>query len=76
MLCWLPTEANVDGHPPLPLERMLRVYFMQQWFNFSVPQAEDALYVIKPTRRFAGVVGLLKERHLLLKSGTIVEANL
>jgi transposase, IS5 family len=34
---------------------MLRVYFMQQWFNFSDPQAEDSLYDIEPMRRFAGI---------------------
>lgn len=29
---------------PLELERTLRMYFMQQWFNLSDPRAEDALY--------------------------------
>ena len=63
------------GRPPLPLERMLRVYFMQQWFNLSDPQAEDALYDIEPMRRFAGVElaedtipdesTILRFRHLL-----------
>lgn len=43
------------GRPPMPLERMLRIYFMQQWFNLSDPQAEDALYDIEPMRRFAGI---------------------
>src|SRR5216117_4275459 len=44
-----------SGRPPLPLERMLRIYFMQQWFNLSDPQAEDALYDIEPMRRSAGI---------------------
>ena len=44
-----------SGRPPMPLEMMLRIYFMQQWFNLSDPQAEDALYDIEPMRRFAGV---------------------
>ena len=44
-----------SGRPPTPLERMLRIYFMQQWFNLSDPQAEDALYDIEPMRRFAGI---------------------
>jgi transposase, IS5 family len=43
------------GRPPMPLERMLRIYFMQQWFNLSDPQAEDSLYDIEPMRRFAGI---------------------
>ena len=39
-----------NGRQPMPLERMLRVYFMQHWFNLSDPQAEDALYDIEPMR--------------------------
>ena len=64
-----------NGRPPLPMERMLRVYFMQQWFNLSDPQAEDALYDIEPMRRFAGIElaedtipdesTILRFRHLL-----------
>jgi IS5 family transposase len=64
-----------SGRPPMPLERMLRVYFMQQWFNLSDPQAEDALYDIEPMRRFAGIElaedtipdesTILRFRHLL-----------
>ena len=66
-----------DGRQPLPLERMLRVYFMQQWFNLSDPQAEDSLYDIEPMRRFAGIelaedvvpdeTTILRFRHLLEK---------
>ena len=65
------------GRPPMPLERMLRIYFMQQWFNLSDPQAEDALYDIEPMRRFAGIElaedaipdesTILQFRHLLEK---------
>ena len=39
----------------MALERMLRIYFMQQWFNLSDPQAEDALYDMESMRRFAGI---------------------
>ena len=65
------------GRPPMPLERMLRIYFMQQWFNLSDPQAEDALYDIESMRRFAGIelaedaipdeTTILHFRHLLEK---------
>jgi len=41
------------GRPPMPLELMLRIYFMQQWFNLSDPQAEDSLHDIESMRRFA-----------------------
>jgi transposase len=64
-----------NGRQPMPLERMLRVYFMQHWFNLSDPQAEDALYDIEPMRRFAGIelaedvvpdeTTILRFRHLL-----------
>lgn len=43
------------GRPPIGIERMLRVYFLQQWFNLSDPQAEDAIYDIAPMRKFAGI---------------------
>ena len=64
-----------NGRQPMPLEQMLRVYFMQQWFNLCDPQAEDALYDIEPMRRFAGIelgedtvpdeTTILRFRHLL-----------
>jgi IS5 family transposase len=64
-----------SGRPPLPLERMLRIYFLQQWFNLSDPQAEDSLYDSESMRRFAGVeraedvvpdeTSILRFRHLL-----------
>jgi IS5 family transposase len=66
---------------------MLRIYFLQQWFNLSDPQAEDAIYDSESMRRFARVeLGddripdestILRFRHLLEKHGlteTIFEA--
>ena len=32
-----------NGTQPMPMERMLRIYFMQQWFNLSDPAMEDTL---------------------------------
>lgn len=43
------------GRPAMPLAVMLRIYFMQQWFNLSDPQAEDGLYDSESMRRFAGL---------------------
>lgn len=64
-----------NGTQPKPLEWMLRIYFMQNWFNLSDPQAEDSLYDIEPMRRFAGIElaedaipdesTILRFRHLL-----------
>jgi IS5 family transposase len=64
-----------NGTQPKPMQQMLRIYFMQTWFNLSDPQAEDALYDIESMRRFAGIELLghdipdestiLRFRHLL-----------
>jgi IS5 family transposase len=44
-----------SGRPPVGLERMLRLYFLQQWFNLSDPGLEDSLYESAALRRFAGI---------------------
>ena len=44
-----------NGRQPLGLEKMLRIYFLQQWFNLADPQAEDAIYDSESMRRFARV---------------------
>ena len=43
------------GRPPIPLERMLRIYFMQQWYGLSDEGVEDALYDSQALRGFAGI---------------------
>jgi IS5 family transposase len=43
------------GRQPLGLEKMLRIYFVQQWFDLSDPAAEDAIYDSESMRRFVGV---------------------
>jgi len=43
------------GRPPIGIERMLRIYFLQQWFNMSDPQAEDSLYDSAAMRNFVGI---------------------
>ena len=50
-----PKGSPAGGRPPLPLERMLRIYCLQQWYNLSDPAAEEALYDSLTMRRFAGV---------------------
>src|SRR5262249_39151443 len=44
-----------NGRPPVGVERMLRIYFLQQWFNLSDPAVEEALYDSAAMRRFAGI---------------------
>src|ERR1035438_9103024 len=48
-----PKEGN--GRPPIGLGIMLRIYFLQHWFNLSDPAAEEALYDSPALRGFAGV---------------------
>lgn len=43
------------GRPTVGLERMLRVYFLQQWFNLSDPSVEEALYDSRAMRAFVGI---------------------
>jgi transposase, IS5 family len=63
------------GRRPMGLEKMLRIYFLQHWFDLSDPAAEDAIYDSESMRRFVGVeLGedtvpdestILRFRHLL-----------
>lgn len=96
------------GRPPFPVETLLRVHFMQQWFTLSDPAMEEALHDIALFREFAGlswdsripdestilrfrhllekhkltdqilvvVNDLLRDKGLLLKAGTVVDATL
>jgi len=97
------------GRPPIGLERMLRIYFLQQWYALADEALEDALYDSQAMRTFAAidlsveavpdattllnfrhlleahdltqaifaeVNGLLRERKLLMKEGTIVDATI
>jgi IS5 family transposase len=44
-----------NGRPPIGVERMLRIYMLQQWFNLSDPGVEEALYDSLAMRRFVGI---------------------
>src|SRR5215470_16347070 len=44
-----------NGRPPVGLQRMLRIYFLQHWFNLSDPAVEEALYDSLSMRRFVGI---------------------
>lgn len=68
-----------NGRPPVGLERMLRIYFLQHWFNLSDPAVEEALYESASMRAFAGIdldsepapdeTTVCKFRHLLERNG-------
>ncbi len=50
-----PKVSEQGGRPPIPLERMLRIYFLQLWFNLSDPAVEEALYDSAAMRSFVGI---------------------
>jgi IS5 family transposase len=72
---YYPKRGN--GRPPIGLERMLRIHFIQHWFNLADLACAEALYDSASLRRFAGIdlgrepvpaaTTLLKFRHLLEK---------
>ena len=77
------------GRPPAGLERMLRIYFLQQWYGLADEALEDAIYDSQALRSFAGIdlssesvpdaTTLLHFRHLLeehaLTRGIFNEVN-
>jgi IS5 family transposase len=65
------------GRPPVGIERMLRLYFLQQWYSLSDELLEETIYDSLAMRIFTGIdlnsekvpdaTTLLKFRHLLEK---------
>ncbi len=70
-----PKMGHKGGRPAMPLEVMLRIYCLQQWYALSDPLAEESLYDSDAMRRFAGLelgddripdeTTILNFRHLL-----------
>ncbi|WPL21786.1 IS5 family transposase [Thiorhodovibrio frisius] len=66
------------GRPPVPLERMLRLYFLQQWFNLADEALEDTVYDSQSFRGFLGIDLLnagVPDATLLPKFRRLLEAN-
>jgi IS5 family transposase len=86
---WRPLQSLIEPHypkvgpkggrPPMPLETMLRIYFLQDWYALSDPMAEETLYDSEAMRRFSGIelgddripdeTTILNFRHLLERHG-------
>nr|WP_289100355.1 IS5 family transposase [uncultured Halomonas sp.] len=72
---YYPDAAGKRGRPPTPLDRMLRIYFLQQWYGLADEALEDAIYDSQAMRDFVGIdlsiesvpdaTTLLRFRHLL-----------
>ncbi|TAM36273.1 MAG: IS5 family transposase [Rhodanobacter sp.] len=43
------------GRRPYAIKMMLRIHLLQNWFGYSDPAMEEALYEVAPLRRFAGL---------------------
>ncbi len=50
-----PKTGPKGGRPPMLLETMLRIYFLQNWYALSDPMAKETLYDSDAMRRFAGI---------------------
>ncbi len=70
-----PAPGAKGGRPPFAVQTMLRIHFLQQWFNLSDPAMEEALYDMALFREFSGLDAgednlpdestILRFRHLL-----------
>ena len=73
-----PKASKAGGRPPIPLERMLRIYCLQQWYNLSDPAAEEALYDSIVMRQFVGVTSdgdIIPDETTVLRFRRLLEAH-
>jgi IS5 family transposase len=66
------------GRPPIGLERMLRVYFLQQWYGLADESLEDTLYDSQALRGFARIdlsADAVPDATTLLKFRRLLEAH-
>ena len=50
-----PKASKLGGRPTIGIERMLRIHFLQHWFELSDPSTEEALYDSRAMRQFVGI---------------------
>jgi transposase, IS5 family len=82
-------KSGKRGRPPIGLERMLRMYFVQQWYGLADEAVEDAIYDSQALRNFMDIdlckqnvpdaTTLMGFRHLLeandLPQAMLIEVN-
>jgi IS5 family transposase len=82
-------KSGKRGRPPIGLERMLRMYFVQQWYGLADEAVEDAIYDSQALRQFLNIdlsqqsvpdaTTLMGFRHLLeahkLTQAMLIEIN-
>ncbi len=70
--------AGRTGRPPFAVETMLRIHFLQQWFNLSDPAMEEALYDMPLFQQFAGLdptTSRLPDESTILRFRHLLEAH-
>jgi transposase, IS5 family len=69
---------GATGRPPMGIEVMLRVHYLQQWFGLSDPAMEEALHDVPMYREFIGLdgaMGRLPDESTILRFRHLLEAN-
>ena len=72
-----PTGGRV-GRQPIGVPRMLRMYFLQQWFGLADEAVEDAIYDSQAMREFVGIdlsVEAVPDATTLLKFRRLLEEH-
>lgn len=67
-----------NGRRPMPMETMLRIYFLQQWYALGDQAAEESLYDIESMRRFAKLdlgEDAIPDESTILNFRRLIEAN-
>ena len=65
------------GRHPYPMSTMLRIHLMQNWFGYSDPAMEEALYEVTPLRQFAklSLIGALPDETTILNFRRLLETH-
>ena len=66
-----------NGRQPYPLDTMLRVHLMQNWFGLSDPGMEEALYEVASMRQFArlNLLEAMPDESTILRFRHLLEQN-
>jgi IS5 family transposase len=73
-----PKPSSKGGRPPIPLEVMLRIHLLQQWFTLSDPLMEEMLIDTPCFRRFAGIEsmeGRIPDETMILNCRHLLEEH-
>lgn len=73
-----PKLSSKGGRPPIPLDVMVRIHPLQQWFTLSDPLMEKMLLDTSCFRRFAGIAsmeGRIPEETMVLNFRHLLEEH-